>query len=301
MAQARCVLTGIAALIDRLKAENIYDQTAFIISGDHGHNTVPVDQVAHPLNYGMYEPLLGTGRPALLVKQKGAKGPLLFSDIPTELLNIMPTALQLTGLNHDGESVFDVPQTLERPRIFRHYPIAPFWSGDPVPYLEYEILQPTNDASLWKLSNIVGVDSAPMKYDPVNKKTSKAFVYGARLSNTIGKNRSSWIQGRQLAFLIDVPEGTKGGLLEIELAFAPWIREQAFTVELNGEAIWQSRATGVSAAGGEWRIFRIPLPRAELRTGPEFVSVLFDRTYENPGSPGQRAAARVRSIRYLDH
>ncbi len=74
LAQAHCILNGIADFIDRLKAEGIYEQTAMIISGDHGHNTVPADQVSPAANYSMYQPLLGTGRPALLVKTRGAEG-----------------------------------------------------------------------------------------------------------------------------------------------------------------------------------------------------------------------------------
>ena len=104
-AQAHCILTGIADLLDSLRSAGIYDQTAMIISGDHGHNTVPSDQISQAMNYGMYEPLLGTGRPALLVKSRDANGPLAISDTPTTLLNIAPTARELAGLPANGKTV----------------------------------------------------------------------------------------------------------------------------------------------------------------------------------------------------
>jgi hypothetical protein len=41
VAQATCELTSIAALLQVMKEAGIYDQTAFVISGDHGHNVIP--------------------------------------------------------------------------------------------------------------------------------------------------------------------------------------------------------------------------------------------------------------------
>ena len=98
----------------------------------------------------------------------------------------MPTALELAGLPGSGESVFEVPDKLARPRHFHHYPIDGFWSGKPVPYLEYAVGQAANDAGLWSISDMVGYGPAPREYLPVNKKTAKGFMYGARLRSSLG-------------------------------------------------------------------------------------------------------------------
>ena len=295
VAQARCILSGIADFIDRLKAEGIYDQTAIIITGDHGHNTVPADQVSEPLNYGMYAPLLGTGRPALLVKPASANGPLALSSRPTHLLNVTPTVQVLAGLPKRGQSVDDIPESGAPARVFQHYPVGPFWSGNPVPSLEYEIEGPAHRADAWRMTDIVRYGDVPSAYQPVNRETARNFVYGARLRKSFGQTGSSWVRGRQLAFAAEIPGSEAGPWLELELAFPGWIESQSFTVRVNGGSPWRSgEITGVGS-GDNWINFRVPVSAGDLRDGPDFVSVLFDRSYEDPGGD-ERASARVRGI-----
>lgn len=297
LAQAHCILNGIAGFIDRLKAEGIYEQTAFIVSGDHGHNTVPDDQVSPQANYGMYDPLLGNGRPTLLIKARGSNGPLAFSDKPTQLLNIMPTALELAGLPNAGESVFEVPDKAAQKRLFHHYPSDRFWSGHPVPYLEYAVGQPANDAGLWSIADMVAYGPAPREYVPVNKKTAKGLVYGARLRSSIGHRGSSVVRGRQLAFIIDVPEQARGGTMELELSLPPGMESQLFTVQLNGGSAWSSPPLQVTLEPGDWFAIAVPLDREYLKPGTNFVSVMFKNLQEQAGSEGTWSAANIKAIR----
>ena len=298
-AQAYCVLDGMADFFDRLKAAGIWTQTAILITGDHGHNTVPDDQVSTPFNSGMYAPLLGTARPTLLVKPAGASGPLAFSRKPTHLLHVRNTALALAGLPHDGPSIFDAPDTAIEPRVFHHYPIDRFWSGEPIPYLAYAVGQPANDAGLWKLSDIAGYASAPSAYRPVNRKTASGYAYGARLRRSPGHADASWIRGRQLAFLIDIPSETDPANLVIELAFAPWMRTQSFTVRINGGAPWASGPLGANARDGAFRTWSIPVPMNDWRPGPDFVSIVFEQLYADPDTANGWVAARVRDVAAL--
>jgi hypothetical protein len=296
--QTRCILEGIADLVDRLRAEGIYDQTAILVSGDHGHNTVPLDQASTPLNFGMFEPLLGTGRPALLVKPSGARGPLSLSDRPSHLLNIAPTARTLAGLAPNGESVFDLPRTLPAARVFEHYPIGSFWSGDPVPYLQYAVGQPANDAGLWRLADMVNYATAPGAYLPVNKDTAKGYVHGARLRSSWGRDRWSWVRGRQLAFLLDMP-GLKRGRLELELWFEPWMHGQSADILVNGVRLVDDQALPANGLFSAWQTLAVPVNAAQLRDGPDFVSILFGQSYPDPADAGSFASARIRSIRFV--
>jgi hypothetical protein len=300
VAQAHCVLEGIADFIDRLKAEGIYDQTAFIITGDHGHNTIPSDQVGLALNYGMYQPLLGTGRPALMVKGTDSTGELEYSTTPTDLLNVAPTARQLAGLTHDGRSVFDVPGKLDTPRIFQHYPVGPFWSGNPVPFLEYEVLQPSNKAENWMITDIRHYGPVPGRFEPVNRKTAKGFLYGARLRSSLGQNKSSVIRGRQLAFLVDIPIASDGLALEIELQLEPWTTSQSLTVQLNGATLLAQESISETRETEKWIKITIPVSKPVARDGPDFVSILFENVYPTPGKDEELAAARIRSIRVVE-
>lgn len=298
IAQTHCVLNGIADFIDRLKQEGIFEQTAFIISGDHGHNTAPADQVGVALNFSMYEPMLGTARPALLVKPSGANAPLAYSKRPSHLLNIAPTALALAGLRHEGASVFDSIQAEHHPRVFQHYPIGPFWTGDPVPYVEYEVTPPAHAADHWQLTDIVTYERVPAEYDPVNRVTAKNFVYGAHLRRSAGNRDDSWIRGRQLAFTLDIPDNVEFGSLEIELRFEPWMEDQSASVQLNGFTLLQHQELPEGRNFETWQTLYIPMSKVEARDGPDFVSILFRGVYTNPKDRGEAAAGRIRTIRF---
>ena len=295
-AQAYCVLDGLARFFERLQAVGIWSQTAILISGDHGHNTIPDDQVDVPLNAGMYEPLLGTARPALMVKPAGASGPLVLSRKPTHLLHVRNTALALAGLPYEGPSVFEVADEMTGSRVFQHYPIDRFWSGEPIPYLAYSVGQPANNASLWKVSDMAGHAAAPSAYRPVNRKTARGYLYGAELRRSLGHAGASWVRGRQLAFLIDIPAGGEPAQLAVELAFEPWMAEQSFTVRINGGSPWHSGPVETAAHDGAFRAFKIPVSPSDQRPGPDFVSILFERLHANPEKTGERAAARVRDV-----
>ena len=153
----------------------------------------------------------GTGRPALLLKPGQARGPLKLSSKPTHLLNIAPTARALAGLPGRGQGVFDTPDEDDTARVFHHYPVDPFWSGNPVPPLAYTVDETAHRAEAWKMTDIVRYGSVPTDYRPVNRYTARDFVYGARLRRSLGQTGSSWVKGRQLAFVTEIPESRVDG------------------------------------------------------------------------------------------
>ena len=124
-----------------------------------------------------------------------------------------------------------------------------------------------------------------------------ATLYGARLRRSPGQNRSSWIRGRQLGFLIDYPEDAATAVLEIELAFEPWMTGASFSVRINGGRAWHSGLVSGDMTDGKFRTWSVPVSVGQLRQGPDFVSVLFDQAYPEPGGDEEVAAARVRAIR----
>jgi hypothetical protein len=230
VAQARCVLESLAGLLRQLKAANIYDQTAFVISGDHGHNVVPRDVRPPTLNSGVRPGMMGSARPALMIKRLDSREPLAFSTAPTHLTDVAPTALALVGIGTDARSALDVGLEDRGPRTFRQYSIPDFWTGRPVPFIEFAVGRPAGDGSQWRVSAIQDYREPPTAYEPLNRPTGKGFVLGADLRKSMGNNRSSWVTGRQLAFVIGVADAAREHALLLRLHIPEWLSGQTFTV-----------------------------------------------------------------------
>ena len=295
VAQATCVLTSIAALLQVMKEAGIYDQTAFVISGDHGHNVLPDDLRSRPLNSGLLGSLTGTARPALLVKRLNSREPLQFSTAPTHLRDVAPTALALLGIDSEAPSVFDLAPAQHRARMFRHYSIPDLWSGKPIPYVEYTVGGPARDASNWRVSDIQDYLATPASYAPLNKSTGAGFVMGAHLREPPDDDRSSWVTGRQLAFVIGIDDPDRAHTLELRMHFPAWLSGQAFTVEFNGATPWQSPQV---QAGDEpfWQSFSVPLDTSRQRAGRNFVSIVFAQLSHPPDTDSWRGSALIESI-----
>lgn len=299
LGQAYCVLNNLAGLLDRMKTEGIYDQTAFIISGDHGFNITPDDSPSPPLNAGMYRGLAGSGRPTLLVKQVGSREPLGFSSLPTYLVDVAPTALELAGIDSPQRTAFEAPKVSDRIRWFRHYSIPNFWTGNPIPYVEYAVGQPASEGSEWPMSDIRDYGEAPSAYEPLNRSTGQGFVYGADLREEPTRNESSWVVGRQLAFVVGLGGAPRERRLELTLHIPEWLDGQAFTVQLNGGSPWHSGPLE-SQSEPYWRRIAIPLDLRVQAEGRNFVSVVFEKLLPPPDTDTWRGAAIVESIRVVD-
>lgn len=298
-AQASCILSGIATLLDRMKKAGVYDQSAILITGDHGSNLVPDDLVSPPLNSDLDTYLIGAGRPALLVKTLGSRRPLQFSSRPTHLLDLAGTARELVGLEGRYSSIFNTPGQRGEPRPFLHYSMSHFWSGKPIPYVEYAVGQPAREGSEWAVTGIHDFGETPAFFDPVNRPNAKGFVLGARLRKSLGNNKSSWITGRQLAFVIGLDAPARERTLELEMQFPDWMPGQSFTVEINGSKPLRSSVLSPETAE-TWQIYSIPLEPGLQRVGRNFVSIRFDRIYPSPDDDELRSAGKIASIRVID-
>ncbi|MBT8048940.1 MAG: LTA synthase family protein [Gammaproteobacteria bacterium] len=297
-AQAYCVLDSIARLLDRLKEADIYDQTAFVISGDHGHNIIPDDLASPPLNNGLYPGLLGSGRPAFLIKQMNNRAPLRFSEAPTSLVDIAPTALALVGINYEKPSALELNDNLSRERFFMPYSIPDLWKGDPVPHVVYRVGQPSSEGNQWVLTDIRNFSEPPGSYNPVNYKTANRYLMGAYLDSSNPNRENSWVTGRQLGFVIQIDGSLIAPAVELDLHFPDWIPAQSFTLQINGfekpETWWATRS------GGFWQTFTIELDKESLKDGENFLALQFENTYSPPEKATWQASALIRSIRVVD-
>ena len=297
-AQAFCVLDSIARLLDRLKEAGIYDQTAFVISGDHGHNIFPDDLSSPPLNKGLYPGLLGSGRPAFLFKQMNNRDPLRFSAAPTSLVDVAPTALSLVGIDSEKPSALEFTEDSRRERFFMPYSIPDLWSGNPVPHLVYRVGQPSSEGDQWELIDIPNYREPPASYDRVNFNTADGFMLGASLNSAEPDRDTYWITGRQLGFKIRIDESLLTPALVLDLHFPEWITAQSFTVQINGKetpGAWRA-----DRSEAFWQTFVIALDKKLLKPGPNFLAIRFEKTYPAPGKENWQASALLRSIRISD-
>ena len=131
--QARCALSAVQALFDRLRALDLYDRSAIIVTSDHGEDLfMPEDQ--HPMA-GMRSPAGVTlakiepfATPLLLVKPFGAQGPLRTSYAPTSITDIPATVLDVADLPNTlgrGASVFRIDSDALRHRTYAHHSRTP--------------------------------------------------------------------------------------------------------------------------------------------------------------------------------
>ena len=146
-AQARCALSGVRELLDRLRELDIYDSSAILLTSDHGlavfrssrgnerlrrqqelpDLSAPADD--YPFR-GMSSPagaldrIVPKATPFLAIKPARSQGPLRLSYAPTAITDLPATLLDLVGLPNTigrGVSVFAIEPTAPRERTYAHY------------------------------------------------------------------------------------------------------------------------------------------------------------------------------------
>ena len=158
--------------------------------------------------------------------------------------------------------------------------------------------QSARDGAQWVLTDIRNFSNPPAEYDPVNFNTATGYMLGAALNQEKPNADTSWIGGRQLGFLIDIPESNKAPSLELALHLPEWIPTQSFTVQINGGE--PTGSYSLARSEGKRQTISVPLDRELIEPGRNFLAVLFERTYSPPGESNWRASAQISSIKIYD-
>ena len=124
--QARCALSGVRALLDRLRELDLYESSAIVLTADHGRLFPPAAddpfrETSSPA--GPLDRIVPHATPFLAVKPVGSQGPMRVSYAPTALTDLPATLLDLVGLPNTlgrGVSVFALG-TAPRERTYAHY------------------------------------------------------------------------------------------------------------------------------------------------------------------------------------
>ena len=122
-AQARCALVVVQRLLDRLRSLEIYDQSAVILTADHGwlasRSNHPFKDIATPA--GPLEWVVLSAMPLLAIKPSQASGPLRVSYAPTAITDVPATIMDLAGLPTNlfpGESALRIDPDATRLRSY---------------------------------------------------------------------------------------------------------------------------------------------------------------------------------------
>lgn len=297
--QAECILEGIALLLDKLKSEGIYDQTAIIVTGDHGDDITPLDSPATPETVALSSEMMGTARPALLVKPMNARHVLQISNVPTSLQDVPAMALHLADPGNkslwqpDGNRATDSV----RERYFFRYPVEKLarWNTQPIPYDTYRVRGPVNEEQSWELLNIQDDVAAPGAYPLISYRTASRFFRGLKLSSNDPDKELAWINRKQLAFLLSMPKTrVRMQKITITLHVPEWVGELSFAVRVNDTDL--ATVFKIQAESSFWQEVDIGIPLTSARDGNNFISLSFDALHTAPDAPNLKAAALLKSI-----
>ena len=151
--QSSCAFKHVFTFLQKLKQENIYDNSLIIISSDHGGRyAVPEQQqnlAERDIKYQPHSAALAT----LLIKPINSHGPLKISTAPAALSDIPNTILSLLELPliEDGENIFSLSADQERKREFIFYDLEPkYWVDHKLaPLTIFTINGDVRDANSW--------------------------------------------------------------------------------------------------------------------------------------------------------
>lgn len=154
--QARCGLSQVVAILERMKALEIYDDSLIILMADHGA-WVPAtgyDNTSNANGLGPNPIIAGMAVPVLAIKPPGARGELHVSSAPTTIADVPKTIASLMRINvdFDGRNTFEIADDEQRKRTFFSYVYGE--NGKNPGYLhpmrEFEILGSPFDYGSWQ-------------------------------------------------------------------------------------------------------------------------------------------------------
>ena len=162
-AQAECALAGVVALLDRLRELDIYDNSAILVTSDHGLGVLRPDN--HPLQ-GIHSPagdldqIALAATPLLAIKPAGSRSPMQTSYVPSAITDIPATILDLAGLPNvlgRGESVFSLDPAMSRTRTYAHHPNTVNWSRPyfDVPLNVFTVNGQVTSPDAWRYEQVI--------------------------------------------------------------------------------------------------------------------------------------------------
>ena len=267
--QARCGVTLVQRLLDRLRELGLYDRSLVIVTADHGWRLRDGSDLLQPATTpaGALEGLVPPAMPLLAVKPPEAAGPLRISEAPTAITDIPATILDLLGLPGElpGESVFRLEEGAARPRVYAHHP----WDGAgwQQPYFRalwlFSVDGRVADRTSWRFRQAI--------FPPADERAEEfeSMRLGLAPPQSGPDGTFRWSDPYVVTY---APAGAR--TLAIEVRKAPGAPRQALAIRVNGLEL------ATHALTDAWQVLRHPLPAAdagidsytiELRVSPPWA------------------------------
>jgi len=299
--QSLCVLKGIARFSEKLREHGIFDKTAIIITGDHGVNIEPDDNQGIKANASLYAGVMGAARPALMIKPLQAQEAFQVSDLPTSLIDIAPTALDLVGLDStgNGQSILALDPEPERNRIFNRYTSAEFWTGEAISNDIWSVDGAVRNLENWSLQDMFYKHLAPASYPSINFNSAYETSRGLSLNRDQPDDESSWIGGSEFTILVGTQQPGLAASIELELSLPDFMKAetQSFSVSVNHQILHERYSLD---NGNDWTLITIPLPDGLLKKGNNQIDLKFSETAApESSSDNWHAAGKLKSFRLV--
>ncbi len=304
LSQARCVLEGMASFFDRLRAEDIYDRTIIVVSADHGVNIEAPGLDGDPVNYGIYnDRFFGTAHPLFMIKPLNDSEPYSISDLPTAMVDVGPTLMDLVDVSPPGDdsspastelsaqpneqanelglavSLLQLDETLRtnRRRSYHRYQPSSFWSGEPVEYVSYEVRGDARQRDNWRLTGLHGRIDIPSAYDRIAMPVIGEFSEGLSLSlSKQDSQKAAWVPGHEFYLLMDPSQSPENQdsmhQLIVQYCVPQGVDEQSVTVSVNGRqlALDHPLVRTDRRCSNEWQELNLEVPSSSLQQSENF-------------------------------
>jgi hypothetical protein len=283
IAQDRCAMLKVLAVLDSLRARGLYDQTAIIILADHGAGLPRDVDSAFPFGAG--------AGPLLLVKPFGAKGPLRTLNRVAGLADIAATVCAWTAAcpSTAGADILGSPERAPNYSFVTYAWGLEFLGADEVPLENrFEVRgPPASVSSWWRVTNLPAKGLSQLDFskdDPAD-----AYGFGWSPFEVWAGEPVRWAVGLEADLYLPLDAACDQQLV-LELATHAGNLAQNMTVEVNGSPVAEQT---VSSA---WSAHDIRVPKELIGRGP--ARVLFRFLQANPPGPGdtRRLAVLFRKL-----
>lgn len=279
--QAKCALTRVTAILDRLKEIGVYDNTLVVVSSDHGLGFAPRDFVNNrQLPPGPLTTLAAKAMALLVVKPSAAAGAVRISRAPTAITDIPATILGAARVKHSlpGESALTLNEHAPRRRSFAMYD----WEHEDWRQTYFDTLDvmeiegPMIDGNNWRF-----VDTL---YAPGG--SDEARIRGLRETH---RSRTGQVYRWSLpqAYFHPPPGARSFEITVRSIASTP----QTVTVSVAGRVLEK-----VILSDQSWVTVKKPLPPAET-AADAWVDLRVDPPWR-PGNSGRMLGVQTRDIKW---